>query len=37
MPDTRQNDRGMAVTHELSEIAMTLAELLRNTSYVVAI
>jgi hypothetical protein len=31
-PDTRQNDWGMAVTHEPSEIAMTLADLLRSTS-----
>ena len=36
-PQTRQNDWGMAVTHEPSEIAMTLADLLRSTSYVLAI
>ena len=36
-PDTRQNDWGMAVTHEPSEIAMTLADLTRSASYVLAI
>jgi hypothetical protein len=36
-PDTRQNDWGMAVTHEPSEIAMNLADLAGSTSYVLAI